>query len=126
MLNKEGKLRLVLNLRHLNQYLRKDHFKYEDLRTALLFLNKEDFLIKFDLKSGYHHVDIFEPHQSYLGFSWDQGGLPKYFKFKVLPFGLSSACYAFTKLLRPLIRYWRAQGLRAVLYLDDGIVAAKG
>ena len=29
--NREGKLRLVLNLRHLNQYLRKDHFKYEDL-----------------------------------------------------------------------------------------------
>ena len=44
----------------------------------------------------------------------------------MLPFGLSSACYTFTKLLRPLIRYWRAQGLRAVLYLDDGIVAAKG
>ena len=74
--NKEGKLKLVLNLRHLNQYLRKDHFKYEDLRTALLFPIKEDFLIKFDLKAGYHHVEIFEPHQSYLGFLWDQGGLP--------------------------------------------------
>ena len=34
--NKEGKLRLVMNLRHLNQFLHKDcfildHFKYEDL-----------------------------------------------------------------------------------------------
>ena len=29
-------------------------------------------------------------------------------------------------LLRPLIRYWRGRGLRAVLYLDDGIVAVKG
>ena len=32
----------------------------------------------------------------------------------------------FTKLLRPLIRYWRGQGLRVVLCLDDGIVAVKG
>ena len=28
--------------------------------------------------------------------------------------------------MRPLIRYWRGRGLRAVLYLDDGIVAVKG
>ena len=27
---------------------------------------------------------------------------------------------------RPLVRYWRAQGLRAVLYLDDGIMATDG
>jgi len=124
--NQEGKCRLVLNLRHLNQFLRKVHFKYEDIRTALLLFNRDDFLMKFDLKSGYHHLDIFEPHQSYLGFAWKLKETLKYFKFAVLPFGLSSACYAFTKLLRPLVRHWRAQGLRAVLYLDDGIVAAKG
>jgi len=39
---------------------------------------------------------------------------------------LASACYAFTKLLRPLIKYWWGQGLRALLYLDDGIVAVSG
>ena len=33
------------------------------------------------------------------------------------------ACYAFTKLLQPLVRYWRSKGIRAVLYIDDGIVA---
>ena len=43
--------------------------------------------------------------------------------FTVLPFGLSSACYIFTKLLRPLVRYWRASGIRTVIYIDNGIVA---
>ena len=124
--NHEGKCRLVLNLRVLNQYLRKDHFKYEDLRTAMLMLNRGDYLFKFDLKSGYHHLDVFEPHQCYLGFAWDLHGEQSYFVFTVLPFGLSSACYAFTKLLRPLVGYWRGQGMRVVLYLDDGIVAAEG
>jgi len=45
--------------------------EYEDIRIAMLLLNKNDFLFKFDLKSRYHHLDIFEPHQSYLGFTWE-------------------------------------------------------
>ena len=101
--NAEGKLRLVLNLRYLNQFLHKVKFKYEDLRVALLMLIKEDFLIKFDLKSGYHHFDIFEPHQEYLDFSWGLGEDFGYFVFNVLPFGLATACYVFTKLMR----FWR-------------------
>ena len=46
--------------------------------------------------------------------------------FTVLPFGLSSACYLFTKLLRPLARYWRSRGLRIVVYLDDCLCAVNG
>ena len=53
-------------------------------------------------------------------------GETKYYVFTVLPFGLSTACYLFTKLLRPLIRHWQGSGLKAILYLDDGIVAVKG
>ena len=54
---------------------------------ALLVFTKEDFLFKFDLKSGYHHLDIFEPHQKYLGFAWGVGGNMSYFVFTVMPFG---------------------------------------
>ena len=28
--------------------------------------------------------------------------------------------------MRPLARYWRGRGLKAIIYLDDGIVAVKG
>ena len=42
------------------------------------------------------------------------------FCFTVLPFGLSSAPYLFTKIFRPLVRYWRGLGIHLVLYLDDG------
>ena len=44
----------------------------------------------------------------------------------VLPFRLSTACYLFTKVMRPLVRLWRARGLKAIVYLDDSIVAVKG
>ena len=117
-----GKLRLVVNLRYLNRYLWKQKFKYEDLRTAMLLFEKDDYMFSFDLKSGYHHVDIASAHQKFLGIEW--GGA--YFVFTVLPFGLSTACYVFTKLLRPLVRYWRASGIRIVVYLDDGLAVASG
>ena len=83
-------------------------------------------MFSFDLKSGYHHIDIFEPHRQFLGFCWDQEGTKQFYMFTVLPFGLATAYYAFTKLLRPLVKYWRGQGLRAILYLDDGIIAVSG
>ena len=87
---------------------------------------KGDFMFAFDLKSGYHHVDIYQPHREFLGFQWAVGDKQTFYLFNVLPFGLSTACYTFTKLLRPLIKYWRGKGLRALLHLDDGIVAVAG
>ena len=44
----EGKQRLVINLKHLNQFLRKDKFKFKDLRVALLMFQKGNYLFKFD------------------------------------------------------------------------------
>ena len=124
--NDIGKKRLVLNLKFLNKFLKKFRFKYEDLRTVLAMIEKGDSLFSFDLKAGYHHVDIRESYQTYLGFSWSLKGKPvKHYAFTVLPFGLSAACYLFTKLLRPVVRYWRARGLRIVVYLDDGIGMAQ-
>ena len=62
-----------------------------------------------------------KPHQQFLGFQWALGDdRCRYFCFTVLPFGLSSAPYLFTKIFRPLLRYWRGLGIHLVLYLDDG------
>ena len=63
--SKSGKKRLVVNLRHLDMFLWKQTFIYEDLRTAMLLLEKGDYLFSFDLKSGYHHLEIAEVHHKY-------------------------------------------------------------
>ena len=58
----------------------------------------------------------------YLGFAWIYpDGQRRYFAFKVLPFGLSSACYLFTKMFRPLVARWREKGIASIMYIDDGI-----
>ena len=66
--NDRGKKRLVLDLRHINPHLHKFKFKCEDVDTAVLLLNPGDFLFTLDIKSAYHHVEIFKDHQTYLGF----------------------------------------------------------
>ena len=87
--------------------------------------SRRDYMVTFELKSGYHHLDVFKEHWQYLGFSWGVGTEVNYFTFTVLPFGLATACYTFIKLMRPLIRHWCGQGIRAIVYIDDGIVAVE-
>ena len=59
----------------------------------------QKFLFSFYIKSGYHHIDIFPADQNFLGFSWTRKGVVKYFRFTVLPFGLATGPYIFTKVM---------------------------
>ena len=100
VVNARGKKRLVIDLRYVNQFILMEKFKYEGFSIVPQLFSKGVFFISFDLKSGYHHVDIHKDCWPYLGFPWGSGSEKKCFIFKVLPFGLASACYVFTKLLR--------------------------
>ena len=66
----EGKkLRLVIDLGHVNQYMFRNKFKYEDLRSLSQVIEQSHWFLTWELKSGYHPVDIALEHQQYLGFS---------------------------------------------------------
>ena len=67
---RNGKKRLILDLRYVNAHIWKDYCKFEDFTIFRNFLEKGDFLFSFDLKSGYHDIDIFKDHWEFLGFSW--------------------------------------------------------
>ena len=113
-----GKKRLILDLRHVSLYVFKRKFRCEGISVAIQIFSKGYYLFKFDLKSGYHHVEIFPEHRKYLAFSWDfDDGVVKYFQFTVLPFGLSSAPYLFTKLLKPILTSWRCKGIPMAIFL---------
>ena len=49
-----GKKRLILDLRYINNFLIKRRVKYENWKIALSYFQKGSFMITFDLKSGYH------------------------------------------------------------------------
>ena len=116
-----GKKRLILDLRVVNKHLWKQTVKYEDLRLALTYLEKGSWMIKWDIHTAYHSCEIFYPHTSFLGFSWpDIDGTVCYYKFLVLPFGIRTAPFLFSKITRPLISKWRGEGKKVIMFLDDG------
>lgn len=42
--------------------------KFEDWDNMLNYVENECFIYKFDIKQGYHHIDIKRGHQKRLGF----------------------------------------------------------
>ena len=126
----------MFDLSYLNNYIIKPSVKYEDLKTVLELLEECFFCVcvcvyvcvfSFDLKSAYHHIDIFKEHRKYFTFKWEfEDRTTNLFQFRVLVFGLTSAPYVFTKVMRQIVKYWRRRSIRVVVYLDDGIGDAKG
>ena len=53
------KLRLVLDLRHVNLHIQIAEFRYEDLRSLPEIFEQGFYFFTFDLESGYHHIEIF-------------------------------------------------------------------
>ena len=113
---KSGKKRLILDLSILNNFVKCDKIKFENWKIAIQYFEKNIFMFKFDLRSGYLHLDICPQHQTYLGFEWDG----QFYCCTVLPFGLTTGTYIFTKCFRQLVKFWRENGIKVVLYLDDG------
>ena len=120
--NSAGKKRLILDLRYINEHLYKEKIKFDDWKCFENYLEHTDgYVFKFDLKSAYHHVDVFKEHQTYLGFSRKIDYLVKFFLFTVLPIALSTAPFAFAKVVRPLVKYLRLNSIKITCFLDEGL-----
>jgi hypothetical protein len=114
------KLRLILDLRYLNSFLHVQSFKYESIREVGQLAKLRDMLFTVDLKSRYHHIDVDPEYLQYLGFEW----MGQFYVFCQLPFGLATACFVFTKVLKQLVQFWRKQGIRLIPYIDDFLICS--
>lgn len=112
---KNGELRPVINLRPLNQYIRKRHFKMDTMSTVLNLVKTGDWAISLDLKDAYLHIPIYPKHRKYLRFCV-KGVV---YQFRALCFGPTSAPRVFTKLVSVAVAHFRQQGIRLAVYLDD-------
>jgi len=78
--------------------------------VAIQIFYKSFHLFKFDLMSGFHHIEIVHAHRKCLTF-----------QLCVLPFGLSSAPFVFNKIFKALLKSRRSKGIPIVIFLDDGL-----
>ena len=115
---KDGSQRLVVNLRPLNRFIMKCHFKMEGAGMLRDLLQRNDWLVSIDLKDAYLSILIAERDRKFLRFLWEE----QIYEFRCLPFGLSSAPRVFTKLLKPVMALLRRQGIRTIIFLDDMLI----
>lgn len=116
-----GKKRFILNLKKLNKFISTSHFKLEDLRTAIKLVTKDCSMATIDLKDAYFLIKIHPSSRKFLRFSFED----KIFEFNVLPFGLNTAPFIFTKIMKPVTALLRCAGFLSTLYLDDWLLLGR-
>lgn len=93
----------------------------ENLDLVRFILRRGDWMVKVDLKDAILVVPITKDHQKFIRFIWKG----KFYQYKFLPFGLSSAPRVFTKIMRPVVASLRERGIRLIVYLDDFLIMAE-
>ena len=114
--------RLVVDLRQVNEHLQDIKFKYVAITEFMSALVPHDNLISWDIKDAYHHVYVHPSDRPYLTFAVDG----RVFEPLTMPFGLSVAPWAWTKIMRPVLAYLRQSGFTLIGYVDDHGAAPPG
>ena len=112
---KDGTFRMILNLKKLNEFTTKLHFKMDTLTTITRLVEKDCFMASIDLKDAYYSVPVAKQHRAYLRFIWRE----QLYQFTCMPNGLSCAPRKFTKLLKPALSELHTQGHISSGYIDD-------
>ena len=118
----EGRFRLIINTRYVNEHMVKTQFKFEGPKDLADMAEKWDHVVSFDLTSGYYHVELHPHTRTYTGFEWKD----RYYYYNYFPFGFATSPWVFSEVTRELVMFWRKGGISVLPYLDDFIVSKKG
>lgn len=92
----------------------------EDWRTVVRLLDKGMFMAKIDLTDAYHLVNVDKESRRLLRFGFQN----ILYEYTCLCFGLSTAPFVFTKIMKEVVRKLRKMGYLSVIYLDDILLLA--
>ncbi|XP_042562141.1 LOW QUALITY PROTEIN: uncharacterized protein LOC122131476 [Clupea harengus] len=118
---KDGGLRPILDLRHLNTHLKTLRFHMLRTKEVLHSIRKNDWFTTIDLKDAYFHVPIAPHHRQFLRFAFEG----RAYQFRVLPFGIALAPRVFTRCVAAALAPLQAQGMRILPYLDDWLICSQ-
>ena len=112
--------RLIIDLSELNKLLIVPTFRMERVVEIAAGITESMWGVTLDIQDAYWHVPVSWLCHVFLAFSLELfPGVWKTFVFQYLPFGLSSAPWAFTRVMKPIKAYLHIRSIRAHSYLDD-------
>ncbi len=94
---------MIINLRYVNHFQHPGKFRSEGLDQVRLQIRKGNWMMKGDLKQGFHHVAMRREHQKFLRFQ-HKG---QWYQYTTMPMGRSSSPYIFCRILRPVLEHIR-------------------
>ncbi|KAM9954842.1 hypothetical protein ACTFIW_000945 [Dictyostelium discoideum] len=110
--------RPVLDLKRLNTYINNQSFKMEGIKNLPSMVKQGYYMVKLDIKKAYLHVLVDPQYRDLFRFVWKGS----HYRWKTMPFGLSTAPHIFTMLLRPVLRILRDINVFVIAYLDDLLI----
>lgn len=115
---RDGGLRPILDLRVLNNHLRKFTFRMLTYKTLFQSIRRGDWFTTVDLMDAYFHIGVLPAHRKYLRFAF-QGIAYEYTR---IPFGYALAPRLFTKCVEAALAPLRHTGVRLSAFLDDYLI----
>ena len=113
----DGRVRLCVDLRAVNQAIVADVFPLPHFEDLLTKLEGAKVFSKLDALSAYHQVELSEDSRDLTAFITPWG----LFRFKRVPFGLASAPAAFQRMMEKIL-----EGIDgAIIYLDDVLICGR-
>lgn len=110
------KIRIVVDLRHLNEHLVERRFRQEGLREVAQLIQPNDLLGSIDIRDAFCHVGIHAEDQRYLGFSL----AGREFVGASALFGCKHSPILWYKLMGKIMEELRdTHGIRCTVYVDD-------
>jgi len=102
-----GKRRLVIDLRHVNEHCIKRSCRFESLTRLRKLARRHDFMISIDLTDAYHHLAIRPADRHYFTFAIETLSGVEYFCTAALNFGWTLSPWVFTTFMKPVVAYLR-------------------
>ena len=112
---KDGRFRMILNLRNLNSHAEYNKFKMDTLQSILNLVTPGSYMATIDLKHAYYSVPVAQEHCKYPLFVWRS----KLYQYTCFPNGLSFAPCLLTKLMKPCYARLRCRGHIVSGCIDD-------
>ena len=117
---KNGKLRPILDLSRLNKLIITPQFKMESLEKIVRLIFQCMWGTSVDITNAYWHVPIPLDFQKFFAFRLGD----RTFVFQVVPFGLTTAPWGFSRVMKPIKAALRRVGVMVSSFLDDFLILA--
>ncbi|XP_045108006.1 uncharacterized protein LOC123502806 [Portunus trituberculatus] len=99
IVKKDGKIRLCVDFRNLNQHVLNDSYPLPNVNNILHNLGKGKMFSCLDLKQGYHQIQLNEESKPWTAFATSNG----LYEHNVLPMGLKDSPAAFCRIINQTV-----------------------